>query len=111
YEAVRSGKALPKTLSASERRAIQESLPWLRSHFKHAPMAEAPQLQAGHVFVAQGAEDVQISVKDAELARDAFGAAGNKQVVYKVYPKLNHLFAVAKTGSVADYYDPMAEVD
>ena len=30
---------------------------------------------------------------------------------FKVYPELNHLFAVSKSSGVADYYDPMAQVD
>jgi len=54
---------------------------------------------------------VQIAVKDAELVRDALTAAGNKAVTYHVYPELNHLFAVSRNWSVADYYDPLAEVD
>ena len=48
---------------------------------------------------------------DRLLTRDALAKGGNRSVVYKLYPELNHLFAVSKTGSVADYYDPMAEVD
>ena len=32
-------------------------------------------------------------------------------MAYKVYPELNHLFAVSKSGSVADYFDPLAAVD
>ena len=32
-------------------------------------------------------------------------------MTYKVYPALNHLFAVSKNDGIGDYYDPMAEVD
>jgi alpha-beta hydrolase superfamily lysophospholipase len=111
YDAVRAGKPLPGSLSRAERRAVQESSPWLRSHFRRAPLGDAPKLAGLPVLVAAGAKDVQISVKDAELARDALVAGGNRTVTYKVYPELNHLFAVSKNASVADYYDPMAEVD
>jgi hypothetical protein len=111
YEAVRAGKKLPASLSPAERRAVAESTAWLRSHFRHPPLAEAAKLAAVPVFVAQGAKDVQISVKDAELTRDAFLGGGNRSVAYKLYPELNHLFAVSKNWSIADYYDPMAEVD
>jgi pimeloyl-ACP methyl ester carboxylesterase len=111
YDAVRAGKRLPASLSPSERRGIQDSSAWLRSHFRHAPFGEAPQLSALPVLIAQGGKDVQISIRDAELARDAFEKAGNKLVVYKVYAPLNHLFSVSRSGSVADYYDPLAEVD
>jgi dienelactone hydrolase len=74
-------------------------------------MAEAPALTQLPVFVAGGGRDVQISVADIDQTRDAFTTAGNKLVTYKVYPTLNHLFAVSKTDGIGDYYDPMAEVD
>ena len=53
------------------------------------------------VLVA-GGRDVQIATADAELTRDAFLKGGNNAVTYKIYPELNHLFAVSKSGSVAD---------
>lgn len=111
YAAVRAGKRLPDSLSPAERRGIAESTPWLRSHFRHVPMAEATALAQVPVFVAAGGRDVQISTADADLTRDAFLNAGNKSVGFKVYPELNHLFAVSKSSGVADYYDPMAQVD
>jgi alpha-beta hydrolase superfamily lysophospholipase len=111
YAAVRAGKRLPDSLSPAERRGITESAPWLRSHFRHAPMAEATQLTQLPVFVAGGGRDVQIAIADVDQTRDAFTAAGNKLVTYKVYPALNHLFAVSKNDGIGDYYDPMAEVD
>jgi uncharacterized protein len=111
YSAVRAGKRLPDTLSPAERRSVTESGPWLRSHFRHAPLAEATALSQMPVLVAAGAQDVQISAVDADLTRDAFVKAGNKLVAFKTYPALNHLFAASKSGGVADYHDPMAEVD
>jgi pimeloyl-ACP methyl ester carboxylesterase len=111
YEAVRAGKRLPASLSPAERRGIAESSAWLRSHFRHAPLGEAAALSHVPVLVTAGGCDVQISTADAELTRDAFIKGGNQLVAYKVYPELNNLFAVSKSGSVADYFDPMAEVD
>ena len=111
YAAVRAGKRLPDSLSPAERRAVAESTPWLRSHFRHTPVAEAAALAQVPVFVAAGGRDVQISTADADLTRDAFLNAGNKFVAFKMYPALNHLFAVSKGNGIADYYDPMAEVD
>jgi hypothetical protein len=111
YTAVRAGKRLPDSLSPAERRGITDSTPWLRSHFRHTPMAEATALGQLPVLVAGGGRDVQISVADVDLTRDAFANAGNKLVAYKVYPNLNHLFAVSKNSGIGDYYDPMAEVD
>jgi pimeloyl-ACP methyl ester carboxylesterase len=111
YDAVRASKPLPASLSPAERRAVQGSAGWLRSHFRHQPLSDAGQLAAVPAFVVRGGKDVQTSPRDADMTRDALVKAGNHAVVYKAYPELNHLFAVSKTGSVADYYDPMAEVD
>ena len=111
FAAVRAGKRLPDSLSLAERRSMTDSGPWLRSHFRHAPLGEANALGQMPVLVAAGGQDVQISAADADLTRDAFMKAGNKVVAFKVYPALNHLFAVSKSGGVADYYDPMATVD
>ncbi len=111
YEAVRAGKRLPASLSPAERRGIAESTPWLRSHFRHAPLAEAAALSRIPVLVTAGGRDVQIATADAEITRDAFVGGGNKLVAYKVYPDLNNLFAASKSGSVADYFDPRAEVN
>ena len=111
YSAVRAGKRLPETLSPAERRSITDSGPWLRSHFRHTPLAEATALGQLPVFIAAGGRDVQISIADADLTRDSFLNAGNKLVGFKTYPALNHLFAASRSGGVADYYDPMAEVD
>ncbi len=111
YEAVRAGKRLPTSLSPAEHRGIVESTTWLRSHFRHTPLSEAASLSRTPVLVAAGGRDVQISTADAEITRDAFIRGGNKSVSYKIYPQLNNLFAVSKSGSVADYFDPRAEVD
>jgi hypothetical protein len=111
YDAVRDGRPAPAWLSPSERRAFAESAPWLRSLFRHDPLADALQLPSPAVFIGQGAKDVQITVKDAELMRDAFVRAGNRSVTTKIYPDLNHLLALSKNDSVADYYDPLAQID
>lgn len=111
FRAIREGKTLPDSITEEERRAFANSGPWLRSHFLHDPAATARKLGWIPVLIAQGARDIQVSLRDAELLRDSFLAAGNKQVTYKIYPNLNHLFAAAKTGSLADYSDPDASAD
>ena len=110
--AVRAGTAPPAWLTQSERRAFVESSPWLRSLFRHrsARGCSAAALRGGGVH-RHGAKDVQITVKDAELTRDAFVKAGNRSVTTKIYPALNHLFAASKNDSLADYYDPHAQID
>jgi hypothetical protein len=40
YDAVRAGKAPPAWTSPSERRALAETSPWLRSLFRHDPQAQ-----------------------------------------------------------------------
>jgi dienelactone hydrolase len=74
-------------------------------------MAEATELTEIPVLAAGGGRDVQISVPDVDQTRDAFTAAGNTHVAFKMYPELNHLFALSKNDGIGDYYDPMAEVD
>ena len=111
YDAVRAGKRLPASLSPAERRGIAESTPWLRSEFRHRPLAEAGALSRIPVLVTAGGRDVQIATADAEITRDAFVNGGNRLVAYKIYPELNDQFAVSKSGSVADYSDPRAQVD
>ena len=111
FEAVRTGKRLPASLSPAERRGIAESAIWLRSHFRHVPLSEAAALSRTPVLVTAGCRDVQIATADPEITRDAFVNGGNKLVTYKIYPELNHLFAAGKRGTVADYFDPRAEVD
>lgn len=110
YEAVRAGRRLPASLSPTERRAVTESAAWLRSHFRHPPLIEAAALSRIPVLVTAGGRDVQIATADAEITRDAFLEGGNKLVAYKIYPELNDLFAVSKSGSVADYFDPRAQI-
>ncbi|HJZ83958.1 MAG TPA: alpha/beta hydrolase [Polyangia bacterium] len=108
FAAIREGKPLPDD---EGRPTLEKMTPWLHSYFVHDPAATARKLKSIAVLIAQGARDVQVSVKDAEILRDAIAKAGNRRLSFRLYPELNHLFAVTKTGSIADYSDPDAKVD
>jgi pimeloyl-ACP methyl ester carboxylesterase len=110
FEALRAGRPLPKTLSDSDRRAVQQALPWLRSHLKRDPATLVASLGGVPVLVAQGGKDVQVSTKDAERLKEALERAGNKQVKVKLYPELTHPFSAAARGILLDHLDPRAEV-
>ncbi len=110
YEAVRARKALPASLSRTERQAVSRALPWIRSHVSHDPAADIARASGIPVLVAQGGRDVQVTMKDAELLRDALTRAGNARLTVKIYPELNHPFATSPSGSLADYMDPRAEI-
>jgi fermentation-respiration switch protein FrsA (DUF1100 family) len=83
----------------------------MKSYLDHDPAALARKLPTPAVLLAQGEKDQQVKVADAELLEKSFRAGGNRKIVLKVYPQLNHLFAAAKTGSVSEYADPDAHVD
>ena len=68
------------------------------------PVAEAKQL-ALPMLVLQGARDIQ--VVDADWQRWKAGFDGNDAVVFKLYPRLNHLgIAGDGEGSLAEYMQP-----
>jgi dienelactone hydrolase len=111
FALMRAGKPLPQDLDAATRAAVAAATPWLHSHFLHDPAAQARKLGKIPVLIAQGGRDLQVSQKDAELLRDAFARAGNRDVETHIYPTLNHLFSATATGSLADYSDPNAKLD
>jgi hypothetical protein len=111
HEAIAKHEPLPASVSASDRAQIEAMAPWLESHFKTDPSSLAAKVKKKlRVLVAQGDRDIQVKVRDSVLLRDALKKAGAK-VTYKVYAGLNHLFAAATTGGIADYADPDANVD
>jgi dienelactone hydrolase len=101
---------LPATLSPAERRALQAGSAWLRSHLRRDPALLVGALSKIPVLLAAGGKDMRLPGRDAEILREALEKAGNKRVVTKVYPDLNHPFASAGSSSLSDYLDPRAEV-
>jgi uncharacterized protein len=55
------------------------------------------------MLILQGALDRQITAEQADSIESAAKTAGNKDVVKKVFPTLNHLFLTAKTGAFTEY--------
>jgi hypothetical protein len=111
HEAIAKREPIPASVSESDRSQLEAMAPWLESHFKTDPAALAAKVKKKlKVLVAQGDRDIQVKVRDSVLLRDALKKAGVK-VTYKVYAGLNHLFATATTGGLADYADPDANVD
>src|SRR5690606_29348586 len=89
HDAIREGKPVPAAEPSIQTDKMRRLEPWLRSHFVHDPAATAARLSKIPVFIAQGGKDMQVSVKDAEILRDAMRAAGNQSVRFAVYPELN----------------------
>jgi hypothetical protein len=55
--------------------------------------------------------DVQIPPEHARRLGAALASAGNPDFEVRIFPNLNHLFAVSKGQGVAEYADPTAKVD
>ena len=55
------------------------------------------------IFIVQGALDQQVTPEQADLLAKAAQAAGNKDVMVRMFPTLNHLFLPSKTGDLSEY--------
>jgi hypothetical protein len=91
-EAVRAGKPMPDTVSPQTRQFLEGRREWFASHLTHDPAAQLAKVKQP-VFVARGDGDTQMLPADSEAVRDTLAKAGNKRVLYKAYPGLNHFFA------------------
>jgi fermentation-respiration switch protein FrsA (DUF1100 family) len=111
FTAWRKGEALPASVPEAERPAWEAAEAWVKSYLDVDPAAVAKKLPRPAVLVAQGQLDQQVSPADAQLLEKAFRAGGNRRVVLKLYPDLNHLVAKTKTGDVSEYTDADAHVD
>ena len=76
---------------------------WMKYFLKHNP-AETWKKVTCPVLALFGGLDLQVSVLQNEgPVRQALTEAGNKDFEIKVFPKANHLFQEAKTGSTTEY--------
>jgi uncharacterized protein len=110
-DAIRTGKPLPSSVPPGERARIDSQRPWLKSHFDNDLAKTLHDLRAMPILVTQGAKDIQIPPEDADLLRKGFASGKNPKVRVILYPALNHLFAVSRSGSIAEYSDPDAQLD
>jgi fermentation-respiration switch protein FrsA (DUF1100 family) len=83
----------------------------VKSYLDLDPAETARKLSKPAVLLAQGELDQQVSPTDARLLEKGFRAGGNRKVVLKLYPELNHLFAKTRTGDISEYTDASAHVD
>lgn len=74
----------------------------------HDQVATAKKLSS-RIFVIQGENDFQVSVKDFNIWKTAL--ASNKNASFKLYPELNHLFSVQKEKGNGNQYRMPANVD
>lgn len=74
----------------------------------HDQVATAKKLSS-RIFVIQGGNDFQVSVKDFNIWKTAL--ASNKNASFKLYPELNHLFSVQKEKGNGNQYRMPANVD
>jgi hypothetical protein len=111
YEAVRTGKPLPRTLSQTELRAVRSALGWMRGHFATDPAAVVARLGTVPILVAQGNKDGQLSATDYARLHEALSKAGNELVTVKTYNELGHTFARVSADSLTDDMGPRTDVD
>jgi dipeptidyl aminopeptidase/acylaminoacyl peptidase len=103
-DAIREGREPEDTdLSPGTRR-------WLREHIEHDPIATIKQVSAP-VLIVNGGHDIQVFPEHARRLGAALEQAGHPDYEVRVFPDLNHLFAVSRGGGLAEYVDPDAEVD
>lgn len=81
----------------------QMTTPWMRYFLKYDPLPALSKVKCP-VLVLNGEKDLQVPAKEnIPLIEKALKQGGNKQVVIKVFPNLNHMFQECKTGVPAEY--------
>jgi fermentation-respiration switch protein FrsA (DUF1100 family) len=83
---------------------------WLREHILHDPIAAIQRVRAP-VLIVNGGRDVQVPPEHARRLGAALEDAGHPDFTVKIFPRLNHLFAVSRGAGAAEYTDPDAKVD
>lgn len=78
------------------------SLPWFKEFLSFDPLPLMRRMRPP-VLILQGELDRQVTVEQAGLLEQAAREGGNKHVTAHVFPRLNHLFLTATTGSVSEY--------
>jgi dipeptidyl aminopeptidase/acylaminoacyl peptidase len=83
---------------------------WLREHIEHDPIATIKQVSAP-VLIVNGGHDIQVFPEHARRLGAALEQAGHSDYEVRIFPDLNHLFAVSRGEGLAEYVDPDAELD
>ncbi len=107
---IRSGGDLEEAELPPGLKALAGHQKWLREHFQHDPLATLSSVKAP-VLIVNGGQDVQVAPEHARRLGTALEAAGHTDYEVKIFPRLNHLFAVSRGEGTAEYADPNAKVD
>ncbi len=95
-----SGEALESTVTAT----VESNLsPWFRFFIRYDP---APALGglAVPTLALFGGKDTQVDADQNQSAMEAaFAGSGNTDITVRRFPRMNHLFQTADTGSPAEY--------
>lgn len=75
---------------------------WLHFFADYDPLVTARRVRAP-VLILQGATDRQVSPEQAETLAAAMRAAGNRRVVVRTFPRMNHLMLEDPSGSPRGY--------
>ncbi len=107
--AIRGGGDVEAELPA-QFKALAGNVKWLREHFQHDPLATVRQVKVP-VLIVNGEQDVQVAPEHARRLDRALTEAGHPDHALRIFPRLNHLFALSKGEGTAEYADPNAKVD
>jgi dipeptidyl aminopeptidase/acylaminoacyl peptidase len=109
-QAIREGRDLEETDLPAGLKALEAARKWLREHMQHDPLATIREVQAP-VLIVNGGQDIQVAPEHARRLGAALREGGHPDYEVKIFPRLNHLFAVSRGAGAAEYADPGAEVD
>ena len=91
----------PNRLADSNLQTLRS--PWMQFFLGYDPRPALRRVSCP-VLVLNGEKDVQVSSKEnLHAIENALRAGGNRDVVVKELPGLNHLFQTAKNGGIAEY--------
>ncbi|MBG6063237.1 fermentation-respiration switch protein FrsA (DUF1100 family) [Flavobacterium sp. CG_9.1] len=77
--------------------------PWMQYFIKYNPGPDLEKVKCP-VLAINGEKDLQVPSKEnLEAIKKALTKGGNKKVIVKEFPNLNHLFQECKTGSPSEY--------
>jgi uncharacterized protein len=76
--------------------------PWGRAFISYNPLPTISKVRQP-ILILQGALDQQVTVEQARMLEEAARKGGNKDVTVRLFPNLNHLFLLAKTGEEREY--------
>lgn len=82
--------------------SIAKNVPWMGFFLGYDPGPTARKVKTP-VLILQGGTDQQVTPDQAPELREAFRAAGNRDVTMRVFPNMNHLFISDPDGFPGGY--------